>query len=145
MASLLDIVPSQETVTIGKETVVVTGLSALGIASLIDRFPEVKALFVEQETQIDGRSIMQLAPTLVAAILAAGLGHPGDEKAEAVAGKLPIGVQLEAIEKIIAVSAPGGVNPLLESVARLSGLLHTNDSDADQSGGALAQKVPATN
>ena len=67
-------------------SVAVHGISAKGVAHLLGRFPELRMLMTGQDVEAD--QLMAMGGDAVAAIIAAGCGYPGDEKAEAVAGKL---------------------------------------------------------
>ena len=61
------------------------GVSAKGRASLLGRFPELRMLMTGQEVEAD--QFMAVGGDAVSAIIAAGCGYPGDEKAEDVAGR----------------------------------------------------------
>jgi hypothetical protein len=73
----------------------------------------------------------------VAAIIAAGCGYPGDEKAEAVAGRLSIDAQADLLAAILRLTLPAGLGPFVEKLTVLGGIL-----DAAPSATALASKSP---
>ena len=86
MVGLIDISPRTETVDVQGASVAVHGVSAKGVANLLGRFPELRMLMTGQS--VDADRLMAIGGDAVAAIIAAGCGYPGDEKAEAVAGAL---------------------------------------------------------
>lgn len=99
----------------------VTGVSATGIAVLLDRFPEVRALLTGKAVDLSPEDIMSKVPMAIDAILAAGTGNPGDPAAEAVASKLPAGDQLALMQKIIKVTMPKGVGPFVDALTAIMG------------------------
>lgn len=99
MSDFLDIAPvPPRSVRIGDDDVAVWGLSGEGLASLCLRFPE--EMQKAWEGPLTLQLVMQLGPKPLRALIAAGLGYPGDEKAEALAAKLPVRKQAEALEAI---------------------------------------------
>lgn len=54
MVGLIDIAPLTKTVTIRNVPVDVSGVSARGIAQLLARFPELRALMAGREVAIEG-------------------------------------------------------------------------------------------
>ncbi|MBO4169550.1 phage pre-tape measure protein [Cereibacter azotoformans] len=99
-ASLLDLAGVGRTVTVRGTPVTVTGISARGLAALFSRFPDL----IQSVTGggLDLTSLVTTGPEVAAAVLAAGTGHPGDERAEAVAASLSLSDQLALIEGIAA-------------------------------------------
>lgn len=97
-ASLLDLAGVGRTVTVRGLDIPVTGISARGLAVLFSRFPAL----VDAVTGagLDLSSIADLGPDVLAAVIAAGTGHPGDSKAEAVAASLSMSDQLSLVEAI---------------------------------------------
>lgn len=119
MPGLLDVAPLHETVSVNGTSITVDGLSAADIAILLQRFPDLRKLFAGREVVFDLAHIAQLAPALVAAIIAAGTGAIGDEKTEARAAQLPLETQVEFLDKIVKLTMPGGVGPFVEKVVAL--------------------------
>jgi hypothetical protein len=78
---------------------------------------------------------MTMGGDAVAAIIAAGCGYPGDEQAEAVAGKLAIDAQADLIAAIVHLTLPAGLGPFVEKLTALGGIL-----DAVPSATAQASK-----
>jgi len=76
MAGLLDIADIVETVTINGTRVDVPGISAEGIAHLLNRFPEIRAAVTGKSVPVD--RWLAMGVDAVAAIIAAGCGAPGD-------------------------------------------------------------------
>lgn len=115
MPGLLDIAPKHETV----EGVKVTGLTAAGLVSLLGRFPELRKY--ASGIPVSSDELVTLAPAAIAAIIAAGVGFPGDEEQEGAAAALPLQAQADFLEAILRVSMPGGVGPFVERVVALLG------------------------
>jgi hypothetical protein len=136
MASLLDIAPATEVV----RGVTVYGISARGIANLLGRFPELRALVMGRE--VDAQTLIDLAPDGIAAILAAGLGSPGDHAIEAAADRLPIESQFDMLEAILRLTLPGGFGPFAERLASLAGGMTAQAAPAAASTAAPATKSP---
>lgn len=86
MADLLEITPSARTVKTARlGEVDVPGLSVGGIAFLIKRHPELLDLIQGGGLEkSDMSTLIDLGVDVLASLLAAGLGHPGDEEAEKI-------------------------------------------------------------
>lgn len=117
MVGLLDIAPSTRKV----HNTDVPGLSIEGLVSVVARFPQVADLLagMNAKAALDPKVLLGLAPQAVRAVIAAGVGFPGDEKQEAAAGRLPIEMQADFLEAIIEATLPSGLGPFL---ARLQAL-----------------------
>lgn len=137
MVGLIDIAPSVETVEIEGAFVAVHGVSASGLASLLGRFPDLRKLMTGLE--VETAQLMVIGGEAVAAIIAAGCGYPGDEKAEAVAGTLSLDAQADFLSAILRLTLPKGIGPF---VAKLTALGHILDADAARSDTALGSTSP---
>jgi hypothetical protein len=135
MVGLIDIAPKVETIEVQGAPVSVHGISAKGVAHLLCRFPELRMLMTGQD--VETAHLMQMGGDAVAAIIAAGCGYPGDEKAEAVAGRLSIDAQADLLAAILRLTLPAGLGPFVEKLTVLGGIL-----DAAPSATALASKSP---
>lgn len=117
MPSLVDVAKQAETV----HGVPVYGVSSKGIAYLLGRFPELRA-------QIAGRTVeveewIAMGGDCVAAIIAAGCGHPANEEQEAAAGLLPADKQADFLAPILRLTMPQGVGPFVEKVTGIASVL----------------------
>ena len=121
MVGLIDIAPAVETVDVQGAPVAVHGVSAKGIAQLLGRFPELRMLMTGQ--QVETEQLMAMGGDAVAAIIAAGCGYPGDETAEAVAGKLSLDAQADLLAAILRLTLPRGIGPFVEKLTALGGIL----------------------
>lgn len=119
MVSLVDIAPLARAVPVQGDTVSVRGVSALGVASLIMRFPELRALIAGKDTNVTVDRIMEVAPQAVASIIAAGCGAEGDPRAEEVASQLPVGEQLALLTAVLELTLPNGIGPFVKQVEGL--------------------------
>lgn len=131
MASLADLVAKSDTV----QGVPVYGLSAQGIAVLLSRFPELRAVMVGREVDIDG--LFASGGDMICAVIAAGTGNPGNRDEEKLAGRMTAETQAEFVSKILKLTFPNGVGAFVE---RLGNML--NLSPADE--GAQSDTAPAT-
>ena len=134
MVGLIDIAPCTETIEVNGSGVEVRGVSAKGLALLLSRFPELRKLMTGLE--VDSDQLIALGGEAVAAIIAAGCGYPGDEKAEAIAASLSLDTQADFLSAILRLTLPKGIGPF---VAKLTGLASILDVDA-----ARSDTVPAS-
>jgi len=135
MVGLIDIAPRFETIEVAGTPVSVHGISAKGVAHLLGRYPELRKLMTGQE--VETGALMSMGGDAIAAIIAAGCGYPGDEQAEAVAGKLSIDAQADLLAAIVRLTLPAGLGPFVEKLTALGGIL-----DAVPSATAQASKSP---
>ena len=108
--------------------VAVHGISAKGVAHLLGRFPELRMLMTGQE--VETAQLMAMGGDAVAAIISAGCGYPGDEKAETVAGKLSLDAQADLLASILRLTLPRGIGPFVEKLTALGGVLDAAPSDS---------------
>lgn len=123
MPGLRDIANTSPTVTVQGQPVTVSGVSARGIAVLLERFPPLRELFAGKAPQIDPATVMKLVPEAVACIIACGTGAPGDLEAEKIADSLVAGDQLDLLSKIIEVTMPRGFGPFVEKVETIAAIM----------------------
>lgn len=118
MSSLLELVPQTSKVKVGDKEIDVCGVTAEGLAKLFVRFPAIgKAM--SGVGSFDTGDLVKVAPDAVAAFIAAGSGFPGNEKAEAVAAKLPLQAQFDLLSEIVRLTFPSGVRPFVERLRAL--------------------------
>lgn len=117
-ASLLDLAGVGRTVSVRGLEIPVTGISARGLAVLFGRFPQL----VDAVTGagLDLSSLADLGPDVLAAVIAAGTGHPGSEQAEAVAASLSMSDQLSLIEAIGHETFAGDAQNFMARLERLA-------------------------
>lgn len=119
MSSLTEIVGTRESVKIGEQAIDVYGVSLAGIAHLIHRFPELRAIIEGEPEKLTPDAVYGAAPNAVAAIIACGCGLIGDEKAEGIAANLPLETQYELLAAIGRATMPGGVGPFVDKLREL--------------------------
>lgn len=134
MVGLVDIATLTEKVTVGNQSVEVSGITARGVAMLLGRFPDVRAAMSGIELSAD--KLMALGPDVVCAVIAAGVGKPGDADTEAQADKLVIEQQVDLLSAILRLTMPGGFGPFAEKLRQLTGALGA--------GGAASTTEPDT-
>ena len=140
MPGLMDAAPRFKDVDIGGTSVRVFGLSAMGIAQLMQRFPEVKAMLAGREVKLTAERMVTLVPEAAAAAIAAGCGEPGDEKHEAHAATLALDDQMTLLLAIMECTAPGGPDPLFDKADRLADGLGLPGVESAATGKAPATK-----
>jgi hypothetical protein len=140
MVGLIDLAPSVEMVSVQEKAVTVHGISAKGLAYLLGKFPDLRKLMTGQE--VDAQQLMAAGGDAVAGIIAAGCGQPGDDKAEAIAGTLPIDTQADFLAAILRLTLPKGIGPFVGKLTALSGLLDV-DARSDTAQGTTSPK-PST-
>jgi len=117
MVGLIDIAPVTTSVAIRGSHITVSGVSAKGVALLLARFPELRALMTGRE--VDLAEILRLGGEVVAAIIAAGTGNPGDAGIEGAVDNLTLEEQADLLLAIIRLTVPNGVGPLVEKLSSL--------------------------
>jgi len=118
MADLLDIVPATavEVVHIAdNQRIKVRGLPGSEIAAIVARFPNVVAVL----TGAAGDNAIALYGMACGPIIAAGCGHPGNEKERRLQNSLLLEDQAKLIKAIIGLSFPNGFGPIMETIATL--------------------------
>jgi hypothetical protein len=118
--SLLDIGPIYEDVDFGEKKLRVYGISAAGILSVFQRFPEVMSWFKGGD-KVNLQSLVTEIPDALAACIAAGCGSPGNIEAEDMADRLPVETQLDIIEAIGRLTFKSGFGPFVQRMLALVG------------------------
>ncbi len=117
MSDFLSINPAPDTVSINGKKIAVHGISMTGFGTLIPRFPNL-VNDLNERMKKDGAlsliAIMDVAGPAIGAILAAGLGYPGNEDAEKKAAQLDASTQLTLLDKIVEKTMPDGIGPFVE-------------------------------
>jgi hypothetical protein len=122
MADLLDIAPSTacEVVKIDGNRIIVRGVSVDAIASFVARFPELKSLVNGEGGDIVSRLIAGCGAA-VGPIIAAGVGHLGDEQYEQRAATLLPEQQIKFIKAIFGLTFPNGISSFVQELTSLIG------------------------
>ena len=120
--------PAPETILINGKKIPVRGISMEGFGMLIPRFPNLLPEFqarLERDKRITVQTIAEVAGSAMGAILAAGIGFPGNEEAEESLGQLAAPQQAKLLGKIVDLTMPDGLGPfvaewgaVLEKVAK---------------------------
>lgn len=141
--SLLDIAPIGKTVEINGSLVEVFGLSAKAISNLLVRFEPVRNLLGGTEIAIG--DVMGLGGEIVGAIIAAGVGKPGDSQYEEHAAGLDLGIQADLIKGILEATMPGGLAPFVEKLSSVQGALKLLPEQNTSDSAALSPKTQGLN
>ncbi|RWQ12334.1 hypothetical protein [Mesorhizobium sp.] len=134
MAGLLDIAPLTEKVPVGGAKVEVFGVSAKGVAVLLARFPELRLLMTGRD--VGPEKLMAMGGDVVEAIIAAGIGFPGDDAQEEAAGRLNVEAQADLLAATLRLTFPNGLGPFVEKLTALGAVMG--------GGAAVSAKAPAT-
>lgn len=129
MASILDIAPLNETV----QGVPVYGISAHGVAHLLAKFPQLRAVMAGRS--VDEQDLFALGGEVVAEIIAAGTGNVANEEVITHVKHFNAEQQVEFLSVILRLTMPRGVAPFMETVGKLADSLN---------GGAASTVAPAT-
>jgi hypothetical protein len=116
MSELSELLNGPTPVEIDGKKFSVVGLSLTEFAGLLMRFPKLDEIFSGKGPQ-SVSDILKSGNPSVAAIIAAGLGHAGDEKWEADAASLPAQHQVKFLAPIVKRTMPGGFGPFAEDLA----------------------------
>lgn len=139
MVGLVDIAPVTSTILVRGQDITITGVSARGIALLLARFPELRAVMTGREVALN--DLLKLGGDVIAAIIAAGTGTPGDMDAEKAADNLTLEEQADLLGAIVELTMPRGLGPLVEKLSRL-GLLAGGGASVMQ---ATTSPLPSKN
>jgi len=125
MADLLDIAPTTavEVVKINGQRLTVRSLGADAIASLAARFPKIIAMLLGGFNLADsGPKLIEQFGAAVGPIIAAGCGHPSEEKYEHYAATaFLLEDQLKLVTAIIGITFPNGFGFFEDMVKRFTG------------------------
>lgn len=105
--SFLDLAPVMRPVAISAGVLDVKGLSAHDLAALFVEFPQI-ASALDGDGTLNLSAMMQAGPDFVAAAIAAGAGHPG-EQGRGIAKGLSASDQFKLLKEIAAASMPEGL------------------------------------
>lgn len=136
MSTLLDLVNVGRKVKVGDNEVDVYGVSAEGFVALLVRFPAIMKMMSGSSETMDAQAMMALAPSAVAAFIAAACGNPDNKDAELVASRLPIQSQLDLVETALKLTFPSGVGPFVEKLQGLGVLVQVENQSLPSLGGA---------
>ena len=119
---LIDLLPRSETIEIdNKQKVTIFGLSAEDIVALFIRFPPLQGVMVGRG--IAPLALLELGPSVVAALCAAAMKKLGDKKSEDAASKLTIEMQLDILEALGRCTFSKGFGPFAQRLRVIAGAL----------------------
>jgi hypothetical protein len=128
MASLLDIAPIKRKVPVMGQELEVGGLSALGIAHLLQRIPEVRKMLSGMDFEFTMERLVEAVPEAAGVIIASACGYEGNDEAEAAANRIPLGEQVEILETVLDLTIPGGLAPFVKKLRSLMAVVSSNDA-----------------
>lgn len=124
--SLIDIGEATERIPHGETSITVHGLSAKSLLFLMQRFPLLRDWASGAGFQMT--DLITVSPEILAAVIAAACGGPGDEDVEAVAGRLGAETQLDILEAIGRLTFKSGFGPFVHRITVLADALVSANS-----------------
>jgi hypothetical protein len=118
--SLLDLGPLQEEVQVRGIKLTVHGLTAADLFKLFSEFPDMRQM-VEQAGSANA-VMLNLAPDVVAKVIAVATGSPGDKEIEAKAKLLGAADQMAILAAVQRLSFPQGFGPFVSQLGKLMGM-----------------------
>lgn len=118
--SLVDIAPVPTIVEVQGRKYPVMGLSAEHVARLIEGFPAIRQMMVEQK--VSPADWAKAMPGLVPIVIAAGLGLDDDPAEIEAAGKLGLEDQLSFFIPIWKKTMPSGIGPFFQRLTEIMGI-----------------------
>lgn len=104
----------------------VTGMSTEAIWKLLERFPDASTMLEraggnEEKLLAAMKSLFKKAPDAIAAIIACADQDANNPEVEAIAAKLPMGIQMRIMKAIGRVTFPDGFGPFVEDLRSAGG------------------------
>lgn len=137
MASIMDIGPLSDSVSLRGTKIDLVGVGADTLVALLSMFPDLyKAIGMRKE--MTPQDFIKLGPDIVAAVIAVGTGvEAKEENVAAIKNlKLTIGEQMIVLSPILKMTFPQGFHPFVDALSEVV----EGAGQAEQSG-----KVPVTN
>lgn len=120
MTSLLDIGPLTEEVEIRGTKLDIQGLTAGHLFQLFAEFPDMRKLLESGEGDPQ-TTLLNLAPDLIARIIAIATGASGNKEVEAKAKTMGATDQLAILSAVQRLSFKDGIGPFLDRINQLMG------------------------
>jgi hypothetical protein len=129
--SLRDVGGLYEEVPVGDSFIKVKGIAARTALDIINRFPAtmVQAL---QKGELNVSLLFKTAPEVINALIAAAVGKPGDEAAEADAAEVPLEIQMDILEAVGRLTFRSGFGPFVARIKALGASLNSANFGAEQ-------------
>jgi hypothetical protein len=144
MVGLLDIADLTREVEVRGTKISVTGISTKGVASLLDKFPDLRKIVAQRSDEVSAESLVAQVPDAVAAVIAAGCGYPGNEEAMDKAAMLSVGEQAEIIDAIFQITFPQGIAPFMEKLTRFAAAVSPTPETTAKTPVAGSGSIPGT-
>jgi hypothetical protein len=119
MASLLDLGPLTEEIDIRGVKLKVQGLSAAHLFKLFSEFPDMTQMIGQMGNA--GAAMLNMAPDLIAKIIATATGSPDDKQIEEQAKTLGAADQMAILMAVQRLSFPQGFGPFVDQITKLMG------------------------
>lgn len=142
MSSLLDLGPLTEEVEIRGVKLTVHGLTGAHVFKLFSEFPDMAPMLARLGTP--GAVMMDLAPDMLAKVIAIATGSPGDAAVEAKAKELGVADQMVILSAVQRLSFPQGFRPFVDQLTRLVEMDTTTISSQSLNGQGNASHNPSS-
>lgn len=117
MASLLDIGPLTETVTVRGVELTVQGITAAHLFRLFAKYPEMRKVMEGDDNT--STALTQLLPDAIATIIAVATGSPNDPASEDKARTLGAADQITIVSAALRLTFPQGFGPFVSQITEL--------------------------
>jgi hypothetical protein len=119
MSSLLDLGPLAEEVEIRGKKLTIHGLTAADFFKLFAEFPDMG----QAMGQLGSSAMLNMAPDLIAKVIAMVTGDAGNKEVEAKAKTMGAADQLKILSAAQRLSFPQGFGPFVEEITKLMGTM----------------------
>jgi hypothetical protein len=134
--SLADIARAYEDVDIGAAARLrVYGISAKGLFSIFQQFPEVGQWF--KGGKFDPKALIAQVPECIAGVIAAGCGYAGNAEMVQKAEDFAVEAQIDIMEAIFRLTFKNGFGPFVQRMVALSA-----QAESQNYGRGLATTLP---
>jgi len=142
MVGLLDIALITESVDVEGQPVSVSGVSVEGIAYLLQQFPQFAQLqnLLGEGSKDLATVLFSLGPQVIASIIAAGCGYPGNPDAIKKALGLNIQAQADLLDAVLRKTLTKGLDPFVERLNSIKATLSPPVTLAEKVAEAQAKK-----
>lgn len=132
---LVSVAELSEKITINGKPLTARGIDLLDGVALLQRFPQLAAVFGAGASKLSPVEIAGLGKPLLGALIAAGIGAAGDEPTETAAAGMGMGNQVKLLLPILRFTLPDGAGPFVEQLVGLAGAVNPAGTDAPAAGG----------
>jgi hypothetical protein len=135
MVALADITGATREVELQGQKFPVPGISVRGMATLSIRFPIFADMLAGKGIELSAEQVLQI-PDMCAAVIAAGMGYPGDEELERKIVNWNVSMQFACLNAIYDATLSEGIRP----IEALTGKLRAHSGSRGKAPGTSSPK-----